>query len=106
MFSNEALLGRFDSVTGQSPEVDLTKEDQSRNISRRHARLVVKDGKFFIAEEIGTMNGTFLNGKKLAQRRAHAHPRRRRDHAVPARPELQDAPLAVFDLRGGIPFSP
>jgi len=65
VFSNEALLGRFDSVTGQSPEIDLTKEDQSRNISRRHARLVVKDGKFFIAEEIGTMNGTFLNGKKL-----------------------------------------
>jgi CRP-like cAMP-binding protein len=66
VFSNEALLGRFDSVTGQSPEVDLTKEDQSRNISRRHARLVIKDGKFFIAEEIGTMNGTFLNGKKLS----------------------------------------
>ncbi|HEU0091349.1 MAG TPA: cyclic nucleotide-binding domain-containing protein, partial [Vicinamibacteria bacterium] len=53
VFSNEALLGRFDSVTGQSPEVDLTKEDQSRNISRRHARLVIKEGKFFIAEEIG-----------------------------------------------------
>jgi len=65
VFSNEALLGRFDSVTGQSPEVDLTKEDQSRNISRRHARIVIKDGKFFLAEEIGTMNGTFLNGKKL-----------------------------------------
>jgi CRP-like cAMP-binding protein len=65
VFSNEALLGRFDSVTGQSPEVDLTKEDQSRNISRRHARLVIKDGKYFVAEEIGTMNGTFLNGKKL-----------------------------------------
>ena len=61
----EVLLGRFDSVTGQSPEIDLTKEDQSRNISRRHARLVIKEGKFFIAEEIGTMNGTFLNGKKL-----------------------------------------
>jgi len=27
VFSNEALLGRFDSVTGQSPEVDLTKDD-------------------------------------------------------------------------------
>jgi CRP-like cAMP-binding protein len=66
VFSNEALLGRFDSVTGQSPEVDLTKEDQSRNISRRHARLVIKEGRFFIAEEIGTMNGTFLNGKKIA----------------------------------------
>jgi len=66
VFSNEALLGRFDSVTGMRPEVDLTNEDQSRNISRRHARLVIKDGMFFIAEEIGTMNGTFLNGKKLA----------------------------------------
>ena len=49
-----------------SPEIDLTNEDQSRNISRRHARLVIKDGKHFIAEEIGTMNGTFLNGQKLA----------------------------------------
>src|SRR5207247_1103940 len=66
VFSNEALLGRFDSVTGMRPEVDLTNEDQSRNISRRHARLVIKDGVFFIAEEIGTMNGTFLNGKRLA----------------------------------------
>jgi pSer/pThr/pTyr-binding forkhead associated (FHA) protein len=46
--------------------VDLTNEDQSRNISRRHARLVTKDGKHFVAEEIGTMNGTYLNGKKLA----------------------------------------
>ena len=66
VFKTDALLGRFDSVTGMRPEIDLTGEDQSRNISRRHARLVIKDGKFFIAEEIGTMNGTFLNGKKLA----------------------------------------
>jgi CRP-like cAMP-binding protein len=65
VFKSDALIGRFDSVTGMHPEVDLTNEDQSRNISRRHARLVIKDGKHFIAEEIGTMNGTFLNGKKL-----------------------------------------
>jgi CRP-like cAMP-binding protein len=65
VLSADALIGRFDSVTGTSPEVDLTKEDQSRNISRRHARIVQKDGRFFVAEEIGTMNGTFLNGKKL-----------------------------------------
>jgi CRP-like cAMP-binding protein len=65
VFKTEALLGRFDSVTGLSPEVDLTNEDQSRNISRRHARVVVKDGQCFIAEEIGTMNGTYLNGQKL-----------------------------------------
>jgi len=66
VFKSDALLGRFDSVTGMRPEIDLTNEDQSRNISRRHARLVIKDGRFFIAEEIGTMNGTYLNGTKLA----------------------------------------
>jgi hypothetical protein len=66
VFRNEALIGRYDSVTGMRPDVDLTNEDQSRNISRRHARLVIKEGKFFIAEEIGTMNGTFLNTKKLS----------------------------------------
>jgi hypothetical protein len=62
---NEVLLGRFDSVTGTAPDVDLTNENQARNISRRHARLVIKNGGFFIAEEIGTMNGTFVAGEKL-----------------------------------------
>jgi CRP-like cAMP-binding protein len=66
VFKSDALIGRYDSVTGLSPEVDLTNEDQSRNISRRHARLVIKEGKYFVAEEIGTMNGTFLNGQRLA----------------------------------------
>jgi CRP-like cAMP-binding protein len=66
VFKSDALIGRYDSVTGMRPEVDLSSEDQSRNISRRHARVVIKDGKFFLAEEIGTMNGTFLNGKKLS----------------------------------------
>jgi CRP-like cAMP-binding protein len=65
VFKSDALLGRYDSVTGMTPEIDLTNEDQSRNISRRHARIVVKEGKHFLAEEIGTMNGTFLNGQKL-----------------------------------------
>jgi CRP-like cAMP-binding protein len=66
VFGNEALIGRFDSVTGMRPDIDLTNEDQSRNVSRRHARLVLREGQFYVAEEIGTMNGTFLNGKKLA----------------------------------------
>ena len=65
VFKTDVLIGRFDSVTGMRPEVDLTGEDQSRNISRRHARLVIKDGRYFVAEEIGTMNGTYLNGVRL-----------------------------------------
>jgi CRP-like cAMP-binding protein len=66
VFKTDSLIGRYDSVTGQTPEVDLTNEDSARNISRRHARFVYKDGKPFVAEEIGTMNGTFLNNTKLA----------------------------------------
>jgi CRP-like cAMP-binding protein len=66
VFKSDSLIGRYDSVTGQTPEVDLTHEDSARNISRRHARLVVKEGKPFVAEEIGTMNGTYLNGQRLA----------------------------------------
>jgi CRP-like cAMP-binding protein len=65
VFKSDSLIGRYDSVTGQTPEVDLTHEDSARNISRRHARLVLKEGKPFVAEEIGTMNGTFLNGQRL-----------------------------------------
>jgi len=66
VFKPDSLIGRYDSVTGQTPEVDLTHEDSARNISRRHARIVLKDGKPFVAEEIGTMNGTYLNGQRLA----------------------------------------
>jgi CRP-like cAMP-binding protein len=65
VFKSDALIGRYDSVTGMTPDVDLTQEDAARNISRRHARIVTKDGSHFVAEEIGTMNGTFLNGQKL-----------------------------------------
>jgi len=65
VFKPDSLIGRYDSVTGQTPEVDLTHEDSARNISRRHARVVVKEGKPFVAEEIGTMNGTYLNGQRL-----------------------------------------
>ena len=65
VYKEEVLLGRYDSVTGHRPEVDLTEEDVNRNISRRHARLLQKEGTYYVAEEIGSMNGTYLNGKKL-----------------------------------------
>ena len=66
VYKDEVLLGRYDSVTGHRPEVDLTEEDVNRNVSRRHARLVHKEGSYYVAEEIGSMNGTYLNGKKLS----------------------------------------
>lgn len=62
---DEVLIGRYDSVTGHRPEIDLTDEDDNRNVSRRHARLLYKDNTHYIAEEIGTMNGTYINGNRI-----------------------------------------
>ncbi len=64
VYKDEVLIGRYDSVTGH-PEVDLTDEDDNRNVSRRHARLLYKDETHYIAEEIGTMNGTYINGNRI-----------------------------------------
>ena len=39
--------------------------DDDRSSSRRHAKLYLKDGTFWVVEEIGTTNGTFVNGVRL-----------------------------------------
>ena len=59
------LIGRYDPVTGTRPEIDLTAYDTNRSVSRRHARLMAKGKELFISEEVGALNGTFLNGKRL-----------------------------------------
>jgi len=61
----ETMIGRFDPVTGLRPEVDLSEEERGRSVSRRHARIVVRDGTHYLAEEVGTLNPTLLNGKKI-----------------------------------------
>jgi len=63
--SSETTVGRKDPVTGIYPDVDLTPLDHQRSISRRHAKIYRRGGKFFIAEDIGTMNGTFVDGERL-----------------------------------------
>jgi len=59
------FLGRRDYTTGFVPDVDLTKEDEEKYISRKHAKLSFVEGKFYLSEEPGAINGTFLNGTKL-----------------------------------------
>ena len=61
----ETMIGRRDPVTGIDPDVDLTPVDTQRSISRRHAKIYRRGEKFFLCEEIGTMNGTFANGTRL-----------------------------------------
>jgi pSer/pThr/pTyr-binding forkhead associated (FHA) protein len=58
-------LGRRDYTTGFVPDVDLTKEDEEKYISRKHAKISYFEGKFYVSEEPGAVNGTFLNGNKL-----------------------------------------
>ncbi len=62
----ESYVGRVDRVTGSVPEIDLSDEDPKRFISRRHAKIVKEDEDFQLVEEIGTVNGTFLNNQRLA----------------------------------------
>jgi len=62
---HDSTIGRFDPVTEMSPDVDLTDLDVQRSTSRRHARVAARDGRFFVREEIGTANGTFVGGERL-----------------------------------------
>ncbi|MEA2604303.1 MAG: hypothetical protein QOF89_5295 [Acidobacteriota bacterium] len=63
--SSETTIGRKDPVTGIYPDIDLTPVDNQRSVSRRHSKIYRRGSKFFFGEEIGTMNSTFLNGKRL-----------------------------------------
>lgn len=62
---SDIKLGRFDSVTGIRPDIDLTAVDTNKLTSRRHAKILRQDGKVFLFEEIGTPNGTFVNGERI-----------------------------------------
>jgi len=62
----DTLVGRADPVTGITPDVDLSTLDPQRSTSRRHAKLYQLAGHFYLMEEIGVMNGTFVNDTRLA----------------------------------------
>lgn len=51
-----------ETVLGRHPECQI--QLNSNMVSRKHAR-VVKDGERFVLEDLGSGNGTFLNGKKI-----------------------------------------
>jgi hypothetical protein len=60
-----ALIGRFDPATGISPDIDLTADDSYSSVSRRHARIFLEHGSYFVAEEAGVANGTYIQGERL-----------------------------------------
>jgi hypothetical protein len=54
------LIGRWDPETGSFPEVDLDADDPEAKISRKHALIRIDGGKITI-EDIGSLNGTYVN---------------------------------------------
>ena len=59
------LIGRWDPDEAAFPEIDLEEEDVDAKISRKHA-VVERLGSKLILEDIGSLNGTFINqGQRL-----------------------------------------
>ena len=67
----ESNIGRWDADGGVFPDVDLDSDDPEAKVSRRHARISVRDGQYAI-EDLGSTNGTFVNrGRRLKPGESH-----------------------------------
>lgn len=62
---DEFLIGRPDPAAGIDPEVDLGPFNSNGTLSRRHARIAREGSLYFLREESGVANGTFVNGERL-----------------------------------------
>jgi CRP-like cAMP-binding protein len=62
---DETTIGRADPVTGILPDIDLTPVDTSRSVSRRHAKILHRPEGYSMLEEVGTVNGTFVNDERI-----------------------------------------
>ncbi|MCU1290553.1 MAG: hypothetical protein JWN60_2782 [Acidobacteria bacterium] len=63
--ADESFIGRWDADNGVFPDVDLDAYDSEAKVSRRHARIVLHQGRYTI-EDLGSTNGTFVNrGRRL-----------------------------------------
>lgn len=58
-------LGRLDAAQDIFPDIDLTGDGGLKGgVSRRHCRVFEEDGDYYV-EDLGSANGTFLNGERL-----------------------------------------
>ncbi len=63
--AEESNIGRWDADNGIFPDVDLDAYDPDSKVSRKHARIIRRNGSYFI-EDLGSTNGTFVNrGRRL-----------------------------------------
>ncbi|MEO8380926.1 MAG: cyclic nucleotide-binding domain-containing protein [Acidobacteriota bacterium] len=62
---DETTIGRADPVTGILPDIDLTPVDTNRSVSRRHAKILRTGADYHVLEEVGTVNGTYVNDQRI-----------------------------------------
>lgn len=68
----ETIFGRRDPATGAMPDVDLTPFAGYRmGVSRRHAAIRFGDGQSLHLWDLGSSNGTYLNGERLSAHRPY-----------------------------------
>jgi pSer/pThr/pTyr-binding forkhead associated (FHA) protein len=61
----EVQVGRLDAAHGIFPDVDLTPDGGLEGgISRRHCKIHQR-GTTYLVEDVGSANGTYLNGQRL-----------------------------------------
>ena len=59
-------IGRRDTKRGVFPDVDLWEVDRKRYVHRRHAKIIRKEGQWFLSAEVGAHNGTWLNKRRIS----------------------------------------
>jgi pSer/pThr/pTyr-binding forkhead associated (FHA) protein len=68
----ETIFGRRDPATGALPDVDLAPFAGYRmGVSRRHAAIRISDDQTLGVWDLGSSNGTFLNGQRLNAHRPY-----------------------------------
>ena len=72
IFDNQVILGREQtSLDNQTSVIDLTPHNAAQlGVSRRHAKLIRSTATIMI-EDLGTLNGSYLNGVKLSPGQTH-----------------------------------
>jgi hypothetical protein len=68
--AEEIILGRYDSSTGEAPDVDLNDYGaKEEGVSRRHAAIIAEEDALKVID-MGSANATFINGQKLIAHQA------------------------------------
>ncbi len=93
----ELELTRPEIIIGRDPGVDLVIPSPA--VSRRHARLM-RDGETYMLEDLGSSNGTFVNGERLRGRSAlKSGDQIRLGQAITITYQALEPVVPVFDIK-------